>query len=188
MSHNTIYFLRHGKTKVDANTPISQWLMHPTGAEQAQQLAETDVFKDIEIIITSTEQKAVDTAQPIAQKLGLEIQQVPELSELDRDKGGFMPAEEYEEMAQQALTNLHVPAGNWESAQHALDRFSAAVQKIDSTYTNKKILIVGHGYTINMYFAQLLGELDIVYDRLNTNDFGSWGIVENGKVVKDIAR
>jgi hypothetical protein len=38
-----------------------------------------------------------------------------------------------------------------------------------------------------MYFAQLFGVLDQVYNRLNTNTFSNWGVVKNKKVIKDIA-
>jgi broad specificity phosphatase PhoE len=69
-----------------------------------------------------------------------------------------------------------------------LDRFSKKIEELDKKYENKKILVVGHGFTINLYFAKLLSVLDEVYDRFNTNDYADWGIVENKKVIRDIAK
>ena len=185
--NNTFYFLRHGKTKVDSRTPVSKWVLSEVGEEQAQRLADEDTFKDIDIIISSTETKAFQTAKPTADKLGKEILRIEELSELDRDKGQFMDPEKYEEAVKECLSNPDQSVNNWESASHALERFTKKVEEIDSQYEDKKILIVGHGFTINAYFAKLLGIPD-VYGRLSTNDFADWGVVENGKVTKDIAK
>lgn len=97
-----------------------------------------------------------------------------------------MDAGEYEQSIKYCLDNLDKSIHNWETARHALDRFSRKIAEIDEKYQNKKILIVGHGFTINLYFAKLLGVLNEVYQRFNTNDYCDWGIIKNGKVLKDI--
>lgn len=184
---NTFYFLRHGHTKVDKALSVSQWVLSDRGEEQAKKLAQEEVFKGIDIIISSTEKKAYQTAKPIADALGKEIMQVEEICELDRDKGEFVGPEEYEERVKLCLEHPDESIHNWETANHALERFSKKVSELDKKYENKKILIVGHGFTINLYFAKLLGILDQGYERLGTNDFADWGIIKNRKVVKDIA-
>lgn len=128
------------------------------------------------------------TAKPIADKLGKEIIQLEEITELDRDKGGFMNSYEYEETVKYCLQHLNESMHNWETANHALKRFSKKIEEIDKEYENKIILIVGHGFTINLYFAKLLGVLNKVYERFNTNEFADWGIVKEGQVIKDIAK
>ena len=42
---STIYFLRHGKTAVDANTPISKWVLSDEGWHQAERVTETPEFQ-----------------------------------------------------------------------------------------------------------------------------------------------
>ncbi len=185
--NNTFYFLRHGKTKVERERPVSQWVLSDVGEAQARQVAEEDVFDAVDIIFSSTEEKAYQTAKPIADAVGKEIIQLQAISELDRDKGGFMEREAYEQVAERCLRNPEESISHWEPAGDALRRFSQKIEELDREYENKHILIVGHGYTINMYFAKLLGTLDTVYERLATNDFADWGIVRAGAVVKDIA-
>ncbi len=185
--NNTFYFLRHGKTKVDKELSISKWVLSGVGEEQAKQLAQEGTFDEIDVIFSSTEEKAYQTAKPIADKLEKEVIQLEEISELNRDKGGFMEAEEYEKAVERCLLNPEESVNNWETAESALQRFSKKVEELDSQYENKKILVVGHGYTINMYFAKLLGKMDTVYERLNTNSFADWGVVKAGIVVRDIA-
>lgn len=185
--NNTFYFLRHGATQRDRNFPISQWKLSEKGEEQAKKLAQQDIFDEIDIIFSSSEEKAYQTAKPIADKLKKEIIQVKEISELNRDNGGFMELEEYEQAVKYTLENLDKSVHDWETAIHALERFSEKIEEIDTRHEKKKILIVGHGFTINLYFAKLLDSLNNVYKRFNTNTYGDWGIVKDQKIIKDIA-
>lgn len=185
--NNTFYFLRHGKTKVDKENPVSKWVLSEEGEQQAQDLADQETFKEVDIIISSTETKAYQTAKPTADKLGKEIIEIEELSELDRDKGPFMEKDDYDRVVKECLSHPERSVNNWESLSNALDRFSKKIEELDKWYQDKKILIVGHGYTINAYFAKLLGIKD-VYGRLSTNDFADWGVVKDYKVIKDIAK
>lgn len=186
--NNTFYFLRHGATQRDSNFPISQWKLSEKGIEQAKKLAEQDIFDEIDIIISSTEEKAHQTAKPIANKLKKEIIQIKEISELNRDNGGFMESEEYEQAVKYSLEHLDKSVHNWETAIHALERFSKKIEEIDTQYEKKNILIVGHGFTINLYFAKLLQALNNVYERFNINSYGDWGIIKDQRVIKDIAK
>ncbi|MCL5784211.1 MAG: phosphoglycerate mutase family protein, partial [Patescibacteria group bacterium] len=167
--NNTFYFLRHGETRKDRNLPISQWTLSDKGKEQAEKLAREKIFNDIDIIFSSTEEKAFQTAKPIADSLGKEITQLQEISELNRDQGGFIEDEEYAKVIKYCLENLNGSIHNWETATHALERFSRKTEELDKEYENQKILVVGHGFTINLYFAKLLGVLNKVYERFYKN-------------------
>ncbi len=185
--NNTFYFLRHGETKVDENVPVSQWILSETGEVQAKQLVQGGVFNEIDIIFSSTEDKAYKTVLPTAKSLGKEVIKLEEIVELNRDKGAFLEAEEYERTIKQCLEHPDESFNSWETANHALERFSVKISDLDKEYENKKILVVGHGFTINMYFAKLLSVPSKVYERLSMNNFADWGIVKDQKVVKDIA-
>lgn len=186
--NNTFYFLRHGETKVDKNVPVSQWILSETGEVQSKQLVQGGVFNEIDIIFSSTENKAYKTALPTAKSLGKEVIKLEEIVELNRDNGVFLEVKEYEKTIKQCLEHPDVSFNSWETANQALERFSKKISDLDKDYENKKILVVGHGFTINMYFAKLLGVLDKVYERMNTNNFADWGIVKDQRVVKDIAK
>lgn len=186
--NNTFYFLRHGQTKVDKDVPISKWVLSETGEAQAKQLVQEGVFKDVDLMFSSTQDKAYKTALPIAESLGKQVTKLEEIVELNRDQGAFMEAEDYEKAIEDCLKHQGESVNNWETADHALERFSNKISDLDSDNENKKILVVGHGFTINLYFAKLLDALDRVCERLNTNNFADWGIVKNQAVVKDIAK
>ena len=185
--NNTFYFLRHGETKVDKDTPISKWALSEAGESQAKRFAQEGLFKDVDLVFSSTEDKAYKTALPIAESLGKEVIKLEEIVELNRDEGEFLQEEEYERTVKQCLENTDQSFNNWETANHALERFSRKIADLDREYENKKILVVGHGFTINLYFAKLLRVLGKVYKRLSTNNFADWGVIKNQTVVKDIA-
>ncbi|HWO07677.1 MAG TPA: histidine phosphatase family protein [Candidatus Paceibacterota bacterium] len=189
--NNTLIFLRHGETKVDKDTPISEWDLTTEGARQAQDIAQNTFFHDVDIFIISTEKKAQQTIAPLLDTLReanrkFEVMYSSEIAEMDRDKGDFMDHDTYEATAKEALTHPEVKAndGKWESAASARERFTTKVGIVDAENHNRKILFVGHGYTMNMYIAELQGEQD-VYSRLKRNNFGDWSVVRNGKVIKD---
>ncbi|MFA6080518.1 MAG: histidine phosphatase family protein [Candidatus Gracilibacteria bacterium] len=190
--NNTFYFIRHGKTQVDNTKPISEWVLSSKGEEQSQNLLNESRFYDTDIIIASGETKSYQTIKPLADKLNKEIICYDEISELDRDTGGFMQFDEYENAVKECLMNLdtpyQTPQGKWESASHALERFSRKIKEIDTQYEGKNIIVCGHGFTINLYFSQLLGQLDQVYERTQKNDFCDWGIIKNYTVIKDVVR
>lgn len=183
---NTFYFLRHAKTRLDKDSPISKWGLSEEGRKKAEALTASTAFDSIDVIITSDEDKAYETAKPIADRLKKEIIRVEELNELDRDKGGFLEKEEFDRTLQFALTNQNKSIHRWETAKHALERFSKKIDEINKKYNHKNILIVSHGCVVNLYFAKLLDKLNRVYERTLKSDFCDWGIVKEGKVVKDV--
>ncbi len=187
---NTIYLVRHAKTEVDPERPIRDWTLSREGEGQAKALALDKELSSADILIASSEGKAYRTILPLARKLGKEVLRFPELDELDRDRGGFIAPDAYAEAVRSCLTNPDVPyqgpSGAWESARHALTRFSAKVAEIDSSHEKKRIVVCGHGFTINLYFASLLDSLDKVHERTGQNDFCDYGIVRGGKVIRDI--
>lgn len=185
--NNTFYFLRHGKTKVDKDLPVSKWVLSEIGEDNSRKLAEGSDFDNIDLIFSSTEHKAFQTAEPIADKLNKEIIQLGGIAELNRDEGGHMEVEDYEENVRICLLHLNESVKKWEPAVNALERFTKQIELLDEKYENKNILVVGHAYTINMYFASLLRELENVYERLHTNSFNDWGVTKNRVVLKDIS-
>lgn len=183
---STIIFVRHAKTKVDKSVPIEKWVLTEEGAKQAEQLASNKILHDIDVLISSDEDKAYLTIKPLADKLGKKIIRVPELGEIKRPNSEKLTLKEYEDMKTRIFEDLDYTAHGWETANHALKRFSDAVSKIDSQYKGKRVLICAHGTVMTLYFAKMSGKMDELFDRWHRLEFGGYGIVEEGKVLRDI--
>lgn len=184
--NNTLIFLRHAETQKDKDIPVSKWLLTNKGKECAEDLAKTSIFDDIDLIISSSEEKAIETAKPFAVRIEKEIIQIAELCEIDRDKGTLLTKKEYDAMKARIFEDLDYTLHGWETARHALERFKKAVEKIDKKYEGKKILIVSHGTVMSLYFSELQNQLNNILQRWKKLGFCDWGVVRNGDVVKDI--
>ena len=187
MTNNILIFLRHAETKVDKRVKNSEWSLTDKGKLEALDIAKSNFFDDIDIIIASTEKKAYKSIYPLAEKLKKKILRDIELNEIIRDHGIFLETKEYLTTMKLCMKNKDQSFNNWETANNALERFSKKIEEIDYAYNEKKILIVSHGCVINLYFGKVLGKLEKVFDRAQTNTFCDYGIIQNKKVIKDIA-
>jgi broad specificity phosphatase PhoE len=189
MLNNILIFLRHAETTITNQKIVSKWILTEKGKEEADSLLKSALFEDTELIITSNEEKAFETALPLAVRLNKPIIREKKLNEINRDKGIFFATkEEYNRNIKLCMEKRNKSFNKWETANHALKRISKKVKDIEKKYTKKKILIVSHGVVINLYFAKILGCLDVVFERWLSNSFCDYGIIQDGKVLKDIAK
>ena len=187
MPENTLILLRHAETAINKKIPSSEWKLSLKGNEQALSLLTDSYLSDVQIIVTSSEKKALRTIEPLAEQLSISIQEFDEFNELCRDRGQFGTKEEYNENVKYCFGEPNIAINNWETANEALERFSRKIAEIDNKYRNKKIIIVSHGLILNLYFAQTLGEQKHLYKRWLQTEFCQYGIIEKSAVVKDIA-
>ncbi|MFX1569731.1 MAG: histidine phosphatase family protein [Promethearchaeota archaeon] len=189
MPNNILIFLRHAETKINNEVIVSKWILTKKGKEEAKLLLKSAIFDNTELIITSNEEKAFETALPLVVRLNKPIIREKKLNEIVRDRGSlFATKEEYNRNIKLCMEKRNKSFNKWETANHALRRFSKKVRDIEKKYTKKKILIVSHGVVINLYFAKILRCLDFVFERWLSNSFCDYGIIQNGKVLKDIAK
>jgi broad specificity phosphatase PhoE len=185
MNDSTVIFLRHAETEKNPSVNAVFWVLSEKGITEAKKVSELPVFNTIDIIYTSEEKKSILTAEPIAQKNSKNIQSVHFFNEVVRgDK--FLTKEEFEQEKKLQLLDLDYKAFDGESGNDALKRFIQGVDSIVRENNGKTILIVTHGTILNIYFAYLLNKNDILPERWNKTAFCAYGIVKDGKVIKDI--
>ncbi len=81
-----LLFVRHGQTDTtvnDAFCGVTEVPITPMGRRQAQALAERLRPVHVDALYCSPQQRALETATPIASVLGLEMQRRDELREMD---------------------------------------------------------------------------------------------------------
>lgn len=180
-----IIFVRHCDTLKDPNKNASFWELSDAGKEQATNLAKNNLLQKAELIYASNEIKTSLSITPLAQKLNLNILINEDLGEVRRgDK--FLSKEEFELEKNKQLEDLNYPAFGGETGNDALERFEKAINQIILENKEKTIIIVSHGTILNLYFAKLLNKFDELKDRWSQTKFGAIGIVDEGKVIKDI--
>ena len=129
------------------------------GHEQARALADYLSGEHIDVLYVSPLRRAVQTAEPVAAKLGLEAIVDDELAEFDRHSHFYIPIEELKQEKDERWDDML--AGRW-GVDGEVDpaTFKAvvveAVERVIAAHRGQTVAIVCHGGVINAYFAQLL--------------------------------
>jgi len=180
-----IIFLRHAETKKDPNIHAAEWMLSEEGERQASRVSEIPIMNEADFLYSSNEKKAFLTVEPLAKKLTKTIQQFSFFDEVVRGEK-FLTKEEFEQEKSRQLQDLDYKAFNGESGNDALVRFKEGVKKISGENPGRTSLIVSHGTILNIYFADLLSMQELLPERWNKTKFCAYGVVSDGKVLKDI--
>jgi broad specificity phosphatase PhoE len=171
---------------MDRRKSVRNWDLTEAGRLSSMELAKSQVFSKIEGIVHSSENKAKETADFIANETGAETYVLDEFDELKRNHKGFLTNEEYRGRVREALTNWEQPVSDWESGEDALTRFMDGIRRTNMMFHNKNILVVSHGLVLTLYFSSLTHFQKIAYERWAQLKFLSWGLVRDGHVLIDI--
>ena len=137
--NTTIYLVRHGETVDNARQIMqgqTQGCLNEKGREQALQVAQRLADEQIDAVVASDLNRAIQTAEYISALHGLSVTTTPLLRE--RDWGGF--------------TGRFIPdlkgevwPDDIESEEALLLRARAFLLYITTTYPGKRVVAVGHG-------------------------------------------
>ena len=143
----------------------------PLGAEgraQAERLAERLAREPVAAVYSSPLARALDTARPLAARLGLEPVAVPDLRELDFGELDGLTLEEIEQRHPSFLPWTEAPAAvefpGGESVAALARRAAAAMRAIAAEQQGETAVVVSHGVTLRAALADALGmELDNMF-------------------------
>ena len=126
------------------------------GIEQAKRLPEALARFPITRLVSSPQVRSIQTAQPVADALGLTIEVDERLAEYDRDMAHYIPIEQIaaefpEELAR--LAQGHLPSSVDENA--FLARINAGIRDLTAVGDHEDtIAVFTHGGVIGEVFAQ----------------------------------
>ena len=109
-------------------------------------------------VVSSSQQRAIRTAQPLAERLGLEITTDDRLTEYDRDFGGYVPIEAAKTEFRDAYDRIkagHLPEQVDEQAfrRRVLDGVDDIVSAAAHSDT---VVLFAHGGVVNMLLQDIL--------------------------------
>ncbi|MEG1312341.1 MAG: histidine phosphatase family protein [Romboutsia sp.] len=162
---NTFYIVRHGqtnwnilgKTQGHENSDLTE-----NGEKQAKELSEVMIDYPIDYIYSSDLGRAVQTAQIISNKLGLNIIKTPALREMGF---GIWEGLLIKEIKQNHASTYDV----WRNQPHLVDieggetlhvikeRTDNFIKEINDKYDNKHILLVSHSVTVRAMLLSFIG-------------------------------
>ncbi|MFM8994359.1 MAG: histidine phosphatase family protein [Actinomycetota bacterium] len=131
----------------------------PDGQAQANRLADYLATEDITAMYVSPLKRAVETAGPLAAKLGITPVIDDDISEFDRNSKEYVPMEELRGTNDPRW--LKMIRGEWEEGHDHPDLFRkrviAACERMIERHPGERVVAVCHGGVINQYLAHILG-------------------------------
>lgn len=174
MTQTLLYLTTHAHTQAERSTGSAHWRLSMQGERQAEILAQQSFWAQVNRIILSSEPKTHLTVAPLLALRPLPVTVDARFDELIRP--GWV--EQYDEQVAQAFANPEEPAGDWEPARAALDRILAGVADFCTRFAGQTLALVGHGLTLSLYRAHLLGQSHVVMDDWRRLSFAAVALVD----------
>jgi len=155
----TFYLITHPNVVISRDVPVPRWPLSELGKQRMRAGLKQPWVRDVTSVYSSTEQKAIDGAEILAQHLSLGFSRMEALGENDRSATGFLPPDEFERVADEFFGSPEKSIRGWEPAADAQSRIVRAVEGIAKTdKTSGAIAIVSHGAVGTLLYCHLAGE------------------------------
>lgn len=136
-------FLRHFQTEVEPETPVAEWKLSSEGRKKMTDFLENNSF-NVDTVYTSTEPKAVETAEKLAEQEEAELVKTDLLGEVDRSEEGFVEDHDrYIELVEDYLSGGS--EADWEEQERVKQRFQKFMEEAEESS-----LAVTHGLFLSL--------------------------------------
>ena len=156
-SAKRLILVKHSLPDVLEDVPAYEWHISEAGRVHARELAGKLIQYQPEIMVSSIEPKARETAAILADDLGLEFHEIKDLHEHDRSGVPYHEKAIFQNFVRELFDKPDELVFGNETANAALARFRHAVEHVLSLYTDKTITIVAHGTVISLFVSWLTG-------------------------------
>ena len=143
-----LILVKHAPPLVMPGVPPEQWTLSEKGQALCVPLAERLRGYEPAVIFSSEEPKASQTAQLVAEHLGIPWRTGPGLHEHDRSNVPHMRSGEFISMMELFFRRPDERVLGEETAEQARSRFEAAVSKVLAEQPDGNIAIISHGTVI----------------------------------------
>ena len=157
-----LILVKHSLPKVKQNLPANKWKLSKEGQARTRRLAERLSYFHPDVIFSSPEPKAKETAEIIANILQLELHIVEDLHEHDRSNLPYLSQDEFQASIREFFQKPSALVFGEETANESHSRFYRAVHTILKNHTNKTVVIVAHGTVISLFVSRLTGISDLL--------------------------
>lgn len=176
------YFVRHGSNDSLGKTlagRLKNVHLNDQGRAEAERTAMVLAKQGIERIISSPLERALETAEPLARRMGLTIEITPEILEIDFGDWTGKTMQELEASPAWKNFNLYrsgtrIPGG--ETMIEAQSRMITFLEKLRPENSNQAIALFSHGDPIKLVFAYYLGIPLDLFTRIEISP-GSYSIL-----------
>src|SRR6478735_987757 len=146
-----LILIKHARPEVDPAVASEEWRLGAEGRDGAKRLAGRLASHDFARLYSSTEPKALETAQIIDRPMDLSVCEHPGLHEHDRRNVPHMASREFISMVALFFNEPDSLVLGDETADEAYARFGAAVDEVLAKEGGGDVGIVSHGTVISLF-------------------------------------
>jgi broad specificity phosphatase PhoE len=140
------YYLTHPQVEINPAIPVPDWSLSPLGRQRIVASLGRPWQEGLGRIVASTERKAIESAELIAEFVGICVETFPQFNEIDRSSTGYLPHDQHDAAADQFFAYPESSWNGWERAVDTSRRIVAAVERLLAEHElSQTILLVGHG-------------------------------------------
>lgn len=152
-----VTFIRHGKTLVEPEKPIVLWGLSDAGIEGMKELSNHSVIRDLDVIYSSLQTKAIETSLYLAKPNAIPMNTHSGLAEVSSfTDGPFTTGKEYEDSIKDYYDGKIERIADGETIEEAITRFTSVVDEIvkfEEAAGKTNVGIVTHGYILSFITA-----------------------------------
>lgn len=156
-----LILVKHSLPQIEEDRPANTWKLSAEGQVRAHRLAEHLEHFEPEVIVSSNEPKAKETADILAHHFQLNMQMMLDLREQDRSNVPYLSERAFQASMREFFQRPGELVLGSETANQAYTRFYRAVHAILNEHRNKTVLIVTHGTVISLFVSRLTGTSDL---------------------------
>jgi len=149
-----LILIKHAHSQMNPSLPPEQWELSEQGRKRCAALAARLSAHVPDLIFSSEERKASQTAELLAQQLNRPWQPAPGLQEHDRGNVPVMATKDFISAMAQVFRRPHERVLGRESADEALTRFERALSDLLDQHSDKDVAVVTHGTVIALFAAE----------------------------------
>ena len=150
----TLILVKHSLPEIDPSVPAKEWVLSNEGRRRARKLGERLDRYSLDLIVSSAEPKAIETAEIAAGVLNVRMEVVEGLHEHERVNAGFLEKERYEQSIRRFFAGPTDLVFGEETADNAYNRFANAVHRLTDRPLIENIAIVTHGTVLSLFVSR----------------------------------
>lgn len=155
-----ILLVRHAEpVRQEVTTGSADPGLHERGRLQAEALARWLSYEHIDAVVQSPARRAVETAQPLAELLGLTPTTLDGIAEFDHGASAYIPLEELKaaDDPRWRATQRGELFGDYVDPAVFRRRVISTLEAVVQANPGRKVVAVCHGGVINAYIGHVLG-------------------------------
>jgi len=150
-----LLLIKHSLPEIIPTRPAREWQLSAAGRQRCTALAGELSVYDPDILVSSREPKATQTAEITAGLLGRPFDSAANLHEHERQRVGWADKASFEANIANLFKKPDELVMGEETANQAHLRFKQAVEELLGCHPNQTLAIVAHGTVISLFAARV---------------------------------